>query len=61
MVHQLNGCIIFWEVKLSQESYLMAPATRALIEATVRYLKELEKLPEEVRQRPKASLKEVTQ
>lgn len=51
---QLNGCITFWEVKLSQESYLMAPATKALIKDTVRYLKELEKLQEEVKQRPKA-------
>ncbi len=51
MAQQLNGCITFWEVKLSQESYLMAPATQALIESTVRYLKELEKLQEEVKQR----------
>lgn len=54
MTQQLNGCITFWEAKLAQDSYLMAPATQALIEDTVRYLKELEKLQEEVKQRPKA-------
>ncbi|GAI93740.1 unnamed protein product [marine sediment metagenome] len=50
MTQQLNGCITFWEVKLAQDRYLMAPATQALIENTVRYLKELEKLQEEVKQ-----------
>ena len=51
MAQQLNGCIAFWEVKLAQDRYLMAPATQALIENTVRYLKELEKLQEEIKQR----------
>ncbi|MBA7498905.1 hypothetical protein ES704_01644 [subsurface metagenome] len=50
----LEGCIQFWETKLSHEHYLLDPCTQGLIESTVRYLKELEKLREEVKQRPKA-------
>ncbi len=49
---QLNGCITFWEVKLAHDRYLMAPATQALIENTVRYLKELEKLQKMVQEAP---------
>lgn len=49
----LEGCIRFWESKLT-DRYLMDSSTQAHLENTVRYLKELEKLREEVKQRPKA-------
>lgn len=53
---QLEGCIQFWETKLGQDRYLMEPGTQALVESTVHHLKELQKLREEVKQRPKAKL-----
>ena len=53
---QLEGCIQFWETKLTCDRYLMGPGTQALIESTVHHLKELQKLREEVKQRPKAKL-----
>lgn len=53
---QLKGCIQFWETKLTQDRYLMEPGAQAVIESTVHYLKELEKLREELKTRPKAKL-----
>lgn len=53
---QLEGCIQFWESTLSRDRYLMEPGTQALVESTIHHLKELQKLREEVKTRPKAKL-----
>ena len=50
----LEGCIQFWETKLSHDRYLLDPCTQGFIESTVRYLKELDKLQKEFKQRPGA-------
>ena len=39
----LEGCIRFWESKLIDKG-LYSPATMALIETTVKFLKELQKI-----------------
>jgi len=38
---QLEGCIKHWEAVLKESSHLLSPATRAIIESTIKYLKKL--------------------
>ena len=38
----LEGCIRFWESTLFHNRYLLEPATIALIEMTIKFLKELQ-------------------
>ena len=40
-MHELEGCIRFWESKL-KDKYLLEPATIALIEMTIKFLKKLQ-------------------
>ena len=41
---RLEGCIRFWKSKLESNRFLLEPATDAQIEATIRFLEELQKL-----------------
>lgn len=41
---QLEGCIQFWESTLFHNRYLLEPSTISLIESTIKFLKELQKL-----------------
>ncbi len=43
---QLDLTIRFWESKLQYDRYLMDPATDALIQDTVKYLKRLQEIDE---------------
>ena len=43
---QLELTIRFWESKLQYDHYLMDPATDALIQDTVKYLKHLQEIDE---------------
>ncbi len=43
---QLDLTIRFWESKLLYDRYLMDPATDALIQDTVKYLKRLQEIDE---------------
>ena len=41
---QLKGCIKFWESKLHHDKYLLESSTEVLINETVLYLKELQRI-----------------
>lgn len=49
-MEQLDGCISFWEGILFHDRFLLDPATQYLIEATIRYLKELKAVKEKEEQ-----------
>ena len=42
----LEGCIQFWESTLFHQGYVLEPSTKALLEMTIKFLKELQRLKE---------------
>jgi len=45
---QLEGCIRFWESMLKNNRFVMSISTISQIEATIKFLKELQKMKGEV-------------
>jgi len=50
---QLEGCIRFWRAKLAKEAYLIDTSTVTLVESTIKYLEELQRLKEPSRGKDK--------
>jgi len=44
---QLEGCIRFWESILEHNRFVMSVSTISQIEATIKFLRELQKIKEE--------------